>query len=215
MDLDEKNSLLYLADRNQITILTLKLEKISSWEYPMKTTSLPYRGLKIDEDVLYLIIYKCHQIFVHNREDGEILNRWGTTNESKKQGEFHNPFGITVNNKYVYICDCFNHRVQVLNKRNGSFENQWGKGIEGCKNREFTFVKSIYNNKEEEIFYVGDDFSVQLFKKNGVWIQRIGDQIKGTKMGQFNRVFGMCVVDEQLYVVDNCNNRVQIFRRRS
>jgi len=105
MDLDEKNSLLYLADRNQITILTLKLEKISSWEYPMKTTSSPYRGLKIDEDILYLIIYECHQIFLHNSKNGEILNRWGTTNYSKKRGEFNNPFGITVNNKYVYICD--------------------------------------------------------------------------------------------------------------
>jgi len=74
---------------------------------------------------------------------------------------------------------------------------------------------SIYYNLLEEIFYIGDRYSVQIFTKDGNCQQRIGDQNSGNKMNQFNRIYGICVMNDQLYVSDYNNKRVQIFRRKS
>jgi len=156
-------------------------------------------------------MYQSHQIFLCKSQDGEVLQRWGTETFSQEPCRFHNPFGLTVNSKYVYICDSSNHRVQVLTK-NGMFKRQWG--VEGSGIGSFYEPNCIFNNEGEGIFYVGDEFSVQLFEgRKGLCIQRIGDRMKGNGMHQFNLIYGICIVNDQLFVSDDWNNRIQIFRR--
>jgi len=161
----------------------------------------------------YLTIDGFHQIFLCNNQDGKVLKKWGTVNSGSKHGEFNYPYGITVNNTYVYVCDCYNHRIQILIKENGNFFHQWGKGQSSTKKGQFSYPGSIFYHILEEMFYIGDWYSVQLFTKENICIQRIGDTTTGNKMNQFNYGYGLSVCDDQLYVCDRNNKRIQIFRR--
>jgi len=138
------------------------------------------------------------------------LNEFGSRGSSSKIGEFDYPVGLTVDNKYIYICDCSNHRVQILTKENGIYYSKWGTA-----NTKGQFINpyGIYNHLPEDIIYVGDASSVQLFSKDGVCIQRLGEEFYGSKMKQFNWVNGICVMNDRLYVSDCDNRRIQIFKR--
>jgi len=207
IDIDEKNSLLYIADQTHITILNLKLESLSSWKLSKESPSTwSFRGLKVDGNILYLTISGLHEIFSHNSQDGKLLKEFGS--EGSENGAFNYPLGLTVNNKYVYICDRNNHRVQILTKEDGIYFSKWGNGT---KQGQFEDPRSIYNCLSEDLIYVGDSCSVQIFRRDSICIQRLGDKESGTKMNQFNIVYGICVMYDRLYVSDWNNHRIQIF----
>jgi len=174
IDIDEKNSILYIADQTHVTTTNLKLELIFAWKLP-EVSDLRFRGLKFDENLLYLTIDGIHQVFVCNSQNGKLLRTFGYVNHGLGHDSFYFPRGLTVDNKYCYICDCANFRVQILTKENGSYFSKWGNEIKGTEQGQFDHPHSIYNHLEEDIIYVGDNCSVQLFKKNGVCIQRLGD----------------------------------------
>jgi len=216
IDIDPKKSLIYIADWNHVTILNLNLEVASSWRLPTRIPNSnfqSFRGLKVDNAILYLTINEVHQIFICNSFDGTLLNIWGGAAGSKPS-EFNYPRGLAVDNKCVYICDCDNHRIQILKKDKGIFVSQWGTGSQGTESGQFEFPNGIYKDILETIFYVGDSSSVQLFSKDGICFQRLGDREKGPTMNQFKVVYAMCVIEDQLYVSDWGNRRIQIFRRQ-
>jgi len=132
---------------------------------------------------------------------------------SFKNGEFNHPKGITVDNKYIYICDKANHRIQILVKDNGNFVSKWGNEKRSTEHGLFAFPFSIYYDLPEDLVYIGDLSSVQSFRKDGSCIQRLGDKEHGIKMNQFIMVFGICVMDDRLYISDNDNKRTQIFKK--
>jgi len=114
-----------------------------------------------------------------------------------------------VNNNTLYICDSFNHRIQSLNKNHFSFCTQWGS--HGTDNGQFRYPESICN--WENILYVGDNVSVQLFTSEGTFLSRLGDKKVGNKKGQFQQAWGLCCVRDRLYVSDRLNSRIQVFQR--
>jgi len=85
-------------------------------------------------------------------------------------------------------------------------------------------VYSIYYCLEDEIFYIGDSCSVQLFTKDGICQQRIGEkgaksddclaEKGGNRIYRVERVYGMRVINDRLFVCDLDNQRIQIFRRK-
>jgi len=87
-----------------------------------------------------------------------------------------------------------------------------GNGKLSTEKGQFYYPRSIYNYLLESLIYVGDRLSVQIFWKDGVCLQRLGDDNVGSKMNQFNGVFGICVVDDRLYVSDFRNERIQVFQ---
>jgi len=212
IDIDQKNLLIYIAHKAQITILNLNLELISSWDLPVGSKeSFTFRGLKLDDTILYLTINGIHQIFLCNPSDGNVLKKWGNVPKSALQGEFNCPNGITVDDMYCYICDCKNHRVQVLFKENGNFYSQWGNGNKNKKFGQFNSPLSIYTDFKDEIIYIGDTFSVQMFLKDGICLQRLGGEVKGDRSTEFHYVFGIYVMNDQLFVSDGNNKRIQVF----
>jgi len=229
VDIDEENNILYLVDKNKIYLLNLKFKFLKRWTLPIPGAGgSRFRGgvrfIKLTKDTLYLTVGSIHQIFLCNKQNGNILNQWGTTDPSSKEGEFSSPYGITIenNNKLAYICDSENHRVQILKiNENGKFFKQWGKGNRSVEKGEFFHPCSIYHSISESVIYVGDDYSVQLFTDfshglhgSGLCIQRLGDKTTGTGLDQFFYVAGMCVIDDQLYVSDWNNERITIFKKQ-
>jgi len=128
IELDEEKSLIYVADDYRLTILNLKLEKISSWKLPL-IGSYSTRGIKVDNDIIYLTLEESNQIFISDIF-GKILQKWGSQSyTSAKPGEFQRPCGLTVVMNFVYICDGGNDRIQILRKETGLYETEWGKKI--------------------------------------------------------------------------------------
>lgn len=61
---------------------------------------------------------------------GSFLRSFGV--RGKKDGFFHYPVGIAVNDENaLFVCDQGNHRIQVFNASDGSFIHKWG----GCKKK--------------------------------------------------------------------------------
>jgi len=58
---------------------------------------------------------------------------------------------------------------------------------------------------------VGDYCSVQLFKCEGIFLQRIGGKGYGREEGEFHDVLGICIVRDRMYVSDWGNKRIQVF----
>jgi len=98
-----------------------------------------------------------------------------------------------------------------LSKDKGTYITQYGYGKPSTALGEFTNPYSTFN-QNEEIVYIGDSFSIQLFTNEGVCIQRLGDKVTGNNMKQFNYVYGLAIIDGHLFVSDGWNQRVQVFR---
>jgi len=221
IDIDIKKSLLYIAGKAHVTLISLQSFETSlrSWALPTHY-SWNFRGIKLDGETLYLTLRDPHNIFVCDRNDGKVLNKFGSEVLSSSKGNFNQPCGLTLGPKsglhgvhsddeYLYICDNQNHRVQILTKDEGHYVSQFGRG--GADGRsELRYPNSIYYSNFDSIYYVGDWFSIQLFRLSGERIKRIGNQ------NQFNSVYGIwkCENNDQLYVSDLKKRRIQIFRRR-
>jgi len=138
------------------------------------------------------------------------MTKWGSIEGKRdKEGEFNDPRGITVNENYVYICDCDNHRIQLLTKEKGIYVDHWGNF--GTQKGKLYWPYSIA--LLEDIFYIGDNYSVQLWTKEYGCIQRIGGDYRGSRMNQLSNAYGMCIMDDQLYISDSENKRILIFHR--
>jgi len=141
------------------------------------------------------------------------VKNWGQKNSGRSNpGEFNNPRGVTVNNKFLYICDSWNHRIQILTKNQGIFHTQWGSGKPSEEMGHFRNPTCIYYGSEDALFYIGDSFTIQLFKEEGMCIQQIGDIHQGNKMNQFSWITGVCSMDNQLFLSDYSNARIQLFK---
>jgi len=217
MDIDHTKSILYVAGKTSVTLISLQNQKVlSRWDLPVKSNNADFRGIKISENLIYITIRCIHQIFLCNNLNGEIKKKFGQKNSSSNQGQYDFPMGITLNNKNLFICDRNNHRVQIVTKEVGIFQFQWGskENKEGKNKGEFIYPSSIYLDKLEKILYIGDWYSVQLFIiEENQWIQRLGGEKAGSDMNHFNFVYGICKIENELYVSDGNNKRIQIFRR--
>jgi len=209
--IDEQKNLFYIAGWWELAILNTDLKLISTWRLP--STSYTFRGLQINNNILFLTTEKANQIFLLQPQDGKVLQKWGIVGNSSKPGEFNDPHGITLNNAYAYICDSSNHRIQLLNKKDGKFIKQWGSGISGSSSGQFCFPQGIYYHISENIFYIGDQCSVQLYTREEKSIERLGGLEHGNTMNQFFNAGCICVMNDQLCISDTANKRVQIFKR--
>jgi len=125
-------------------------------------------------------------------------------NDSKQEGTFNLPQGMTVNNELLYVCDYGNHRIQALSKDSYSYLFQFGQ--EGTENGQFLNPYCIYYY--DYTVFIGDFISVQLFNYEGNFIQKIANKMDKL----FGFVVGLCVVRGILYVCDRDNDRIKVFR---
>jgi len=127
-----------------------------------------------------------------------------------KKGEFNSPEGITYDNNFLYICDYNNNRIQILTK-SGKFFTLWGgEDKDDGKKSPFRFPYAIYHYFIEDVICIGDNDTVQIWTKDGVCLQRLGEAITGTTY-PFSCVYGMCIMNNRLYITDGENHRIQIF----
>ena len=125
-------------DNTHVTVLNLKREKLSSFSLPSDNGGW---GLKVDSTLIYLTLLYKHQIFVYSLS-GALIKTFATEKSGRGEGQFNAPYGVTVDERDLYICDTNNHRVQVLQKDTGTYQRQWGS--KGTEEGQFTYPSVIY-----------------------------------------------------------------------
>jgi len=116
---------------------------------------------------------------------------------------FFSPAGITVDEKYLYVCDKDNNRVQVLDKENGTF-------IRYFEDRKRNFLRPQSILLHDDFICVGDQDGIQLFtRESNKCVQILGK--KGGGIGEFDTVAGICIVGDKLYAADFRNKRIQVW----
>jgi len=199
------NNQFYLMNDLRMFIIDIQTNVlILNWDLP-KENSVSVGGwyLKADQDKIYWTPFQySHYVYLY-KKIGKEIKKFGARKSSEKKGQFNSPYGITVNNKYLYVCDKWNHRVQALNKDTGKFIREWKSG-----KREFKYPRSIL--LDENLLYVGDNIGIQVFmKEDNQCIQLFGSS--GSVRGAFDEVTGICFVKGKIYIVDCGNSRIQVW----
>lgn len=123
-------------------------------------------------------------------ENGILSFVWGT--EGLSMGQFKNPAGIFVNEKYVYVVDPGNSRINMFNK-NGSFIYSWGTYGDGFGM--FHIPVSINSDHTGKLFVSDlEDNSIQIFNDKGNYLDRIASPL--TEGASFLGIKGL-VFDSQ------------------
>ena len=148
-----------------------------------------------------------------------IGNRIIGGRKSREEGQFNTPSAVDYGPKgYIYVADTGNNRVQVLDP-DGNFVFAFGK--RGRKTGQFKDPGGI-TVAEDGTIYVADTGNdrVQIFNKDGIFLKAFGkssdngrNEVPGK--GTFRQPTALALDSkERLFVVDQGNNRIQVFDNR-
>jgi DNA-binding beta-propeller fold protein YncE/predicted Ser/Thr protein kinase len=132
-----------------------------------------------------------------------VLGRHGT-----RPGEFRSPYGVACDaNDRIYVIDYGRPQVQVLDK-DGISRLQFGS--RGADGGQFSIPRGIGVAADGRII-VADTLNhrLQIFDPQGNLLLMFGN--KGSGHGQFMGPETLAVDNNELYVLDKGNNRVQVF----
>ena len=121
------------------------------------------------------------------------------------RGEFQSPWGVVVEHKSdnIYVADQYNHRVQGFDKE-AEYLFEFGSD----KMKQPLYIV-IYKDRVFVTQHGGGCLLV--YDLNGKFIQQVGTP--GSAEGQFNHPRGIAILNtnEDIYICDYSNNRIQIF----
>jgi DNA-binding beta-propeller fold protein YncE len=146
-------------------------------------------------------------------EDREVD---GKTDPGNKNGEFKYPIGIYVKGGFLYVADTVNNRWQILSSKDGKF-------IKSGKGNAIVLPNDILVDSKGYIYLLCGDF----YRKQ-CWIVKVNPENNeqiisygkngllggsfGKETGFFNKAMAFAIDDDDnLYVSDSKNARVQIF----
>jgi DNA-binding beta-propeller fold protein YncE len=144
---------------------------------------------------------------IYTTSVGGSLGSWGSSGSGPSQ--FDDPEGIAINaSGHVYVADTGNNRIQVF-EDDGTFVNQWGSI--GSSNGLFNEPTGITINETGHVFVVDKKNNrIQVFDENGNYIDQWGSF--GPGKGQFNNPHGIVINNGRIYVSDENNYVIQIFK---
>ncbi|BCB96011.1 hypothetical protein JZK55_09330 [Dissulfurispira thermophila] len=165
-------------------------------------------GIAIDKTsgILYVVDTLASNILVYSL-DGKYIKTIGEHGGGK--GQFNRPTFIAIGKDgNLYITDTMNVRVQIIDK-NGKFVGKFGK--RGDATGDMANPRGIALDSDGHI-YVTDTIleAVQIFDKSGQLLLVFGR--RGTDSGEFSIPAGISIVNDNIYVADSYNMRIQVFR---
>jgi len=165
-------------------------------------------GIKVYDNQIFVTGYSTHQIYVYESK-GTLVNIFGKQGPGKR--EFNYPQGITVDENFIYVCDSLNHVIQTLDRKTGIFTSQWG--TKGTKDGQFLHPLSIYRSPSNGIlYYISDVLSLQVWNQEGKFLCRMGKNVRGKNIGEFNGIYGVTGKENDIFISDTGNRRLQLWR---
>jgi len=149
---------------------------------------------------------KGHRLSVYTL-DGVLVKRIGKRGGAP--GEFNFPFDVAVGSDgFMYVVDAGNFRVTVFDA-DGNPVNQFG--APGDYPGTFARPKGIALDSDGNIYVADAAFgNFQIFNQRGQPLLYVGEGGRGP--GQFLLPADIAFDDDRLYVVDQLNRRLQVFK---
>jgi DNA-binding beta-propeller fold protein YncE len=142
--------------------------------------------------------------------EGVLLAAWPGHGEDPRQ--FRRPCGLAISkNGDLLVADIGNHRIQILDRFTGKYKGQIGQ--QGREPGAFTYPYDVAVAPVSGNIYTVEygAHRVQKWSPDGKFLGSFGEP--GRKSGQFANPWGLAVdKDENVYVCDTQNHRVQKFR---
>jgi len=163
-------------------------------------------GVAVDEeDNIYVADGNSHSILKFSKE-GKLMKSVGE--RGVKPGEFRLPKSVTIINDKVYICDSDNNRIQILN-RDMQYVDSFGH--HGGQDGEFIRPVDLAQDRAGNL-YVSDSGNsrVQVLNCKGQFLYTIST--KGAASKHLSHPHGICVDDQFVYVCDEANKCVSVFK---
>jgi len=168
--------------------------------------SLP-SDVSVDEDGnIYIVDSGNHRIAVFD-DSGESIST--ISKKGQKQGELTNPVGIDIDENNIYVADKDNHRIQIFNK-DGIIK----KNITLKQGDKLIRPVDIAVNKNLKLFYItgNNNHKVMVYDYSGKLLHQWGGE--GTNRGEFRYPATISLFNNNVFVVDVLNSRVQIFNAK-
>ncbi len=201
------NKQIYIADsgHHRIAVFNLQGKFLKSINLTGKLPPEPV-ALVVTDDVITWSDRRNHQICRNIINTGEHLICWGKRGEAK--GDFQFPFQLKIDRDgYIHVVDVINGRVQVFNHQ-GRYFSQIGRfGLETGE----LYRPNGLDFYRDKYLLVSDAYrgTISVFW-NGRIVGLLADS-EG-KPVHFSAPVGLTVWQDQLYVVDALNNRIDVFR---
>ena len=185
-----------LQDNLYVVDMTARVQKFSSngvfllsWQLPQTDLGKP-KGMCRDGDGNIIVLEPHYSRLNHFSPSGQLLLQWGQ--HGTNSGQFSLP------------------RAVVVDAKNEIFVSEY-QGIERVQKFRSADVSSA---PEATVESPSANLLAQDARGLGVrapvWVASFGQA--GNGPGEFNRAEGLCVdTQDQLYVADSCNHRIQIF----
>ncbi len=172
--------------------------------------------MDIDENEnIYIVDRGNHRIQIFDSEM-TYLNTIGVSRESGQgNNSFFYPTGIAIVDSKIYVADSNNHRVQIFDQNGNYLQTLGVTGQSGNTDTTFNTPKDVAVDSGGKI-YVTDyyNYRIQVFNDltDNVADRTIGiTGVSGTDNSVFNVPYGIAVNNDNIYVSDSANHRIQIF----
>ena len=187
--------------KNQISIFNTKGKRIGEFEQheDRPRNIIKPQGIAIDDD---------DNVYVSSQFKLQKFTRRGTFikcvgQEGNKEGEFNDPYGLTLNDNQLYICDCKNHRIQVFNL---DLKFIRSIGSHGKGEGEFDLPYDVKFDSDHNMYVAEwDGGRVQVLNKNGQYI-RFFDENKYLK-----KASALHIIDKYVYVSDWSGGHIVVY----
>ena len=157
-----------------------------------------------------------HRIVIFN-PDGSFdraFGSYGSVADSAPGGQFNEPWGVAVDDQFIYVADTWNNRIQKFTLE-GEFVKMFGVGgspAAGQIGEALFFGPRDIELGSDGTLYVMDtgNHRIQHFDKEGVFIDQAGQQ--GIGVGEFSEPTGLALAPDGSFVVAEAwNRRIQRF----
>ena len=152
-------------------------------------------GIAVDADELVYVCNCCNNCIEMFRTNGTFVRQIGV-------GCLSYPWGVTVNNKQVYVADTENHRISIF-----TLEGQLIRtiGSRGSGPGQFNWPSAVAISPDGDMYVTDYNHRVQVFSPDGVFRREFGK-------GQLSYPLNILLTADGHVLVSNSNNkRVVIF----